>query len=85
VISTDRGAPARRSTRGGGRADALLRLVPTLFLIPVAAGLGISFVRLIGTAHPLYGWTMSINADAEAMYLGTWPFQDPAHGFTGDA
>jgi hypothetical protein len=28
---------------------------------------------------------MSIEADAAAMYLGIWPYGDPATGFTGDA
>lgn len=68
-----------------GRAAALARLAPLLILIPVAAGIAVGFARLLQTTHPVYGWSMSINADAEAIYLGQWPFRDPADGFTGDA
>jgi hypothetical protein len=74
-----------RTPTGADRALLAARLAPLLVLLPVAGGMGLAFIRLLGTTHPVYGWSMSINADAEAMYLGIWPYRDPAEGFTPDA
>lgn len=61
----------------------LLVASPLLFGVPVALGIAISVVRLLGTAHPDLGWTTIVNNDAEALYLGHTLYQNPAHGYTG--
>jgi hypothetical protein len=60
-------------------------LVPLVFLVPVLVGVGLSVARLVQVRYPAYGWTMSVDSDAQAMALGIWPFQDPAKGYTGNA
>jgi hypothetical protein len=54
-----------------------------LFGVPVALGIVISVVRLLGTRYPDLGWATTVNSDAEELYLGHTLFQNPAHGYTG--
>src|SRR3954454_7964269 len=76
------GTGTRPRTRAGVVAPAL---VPLLFLVPVAATIVLSLARLVQVRYPAYGWTMNIDADAQALAFGISPFQDPAHGYTGSA
>jgi hypothetical protein len=54
-----------------------------LFGAPVAFGIAVSVVRLLGTRHPYLGWATTVNNDAEELYLGHTLYQNPAHGYTG--
>jgi hypothetical protein len=64
-------------------AGSLLILSPLLFGVPVAIGIVISVVRLIGTRYPILEWATTVNSDAEELYLGHTLYQNPAHGYTG--
>jgi hypothetical protein len=72
-----------RKTRRGRLVAALIISAPLLFGIPVALGIAISVIRLIGTPYPDLGWATTIKSDAEELYLGHTLFQNPAHGYTG--
>jgi hypothetical protein len=63
--------------------SSLLLVSPLLFGAPVAIGIAISVVRLLGSAHPDLGWATTVNSDAEELYLGHTLYQNPAHGYTG--
>jgi hypothetical protein len=54
-----------------------------LFGVPVALGIVISVIRLLGTRYPDLGLATVVNSDAEQLYLGHTLYQDPAHGYTG--
>lgn len=54
-----------------------------LFGAPVALGIFVSVVRLLGTRYPYLGWATTVNSDAEELYLGHTLYQNPAHGYTG--
>jgi hypothetical protein len=54
-----------------------------LFGVPVALGIVISAIRLLGTRYPDLGYATVVNSDAEQLYLGHTLYQDPAHGYTG--
>ena len=79
------------SGRGGfARAGARARIVrspliasPLLFGAPVALGIAVSFVRLLGLRYPYLGWATTVNSDADELYLGHTLYQNPAHGYTG--
>lgn len=82
--------PRSQSTSGlGGNARrvrlACLPLIaaPLLFGVPVALGIVVSFVRLVGVRFPDLGWATTVNSDAEELYLGHTLYQSPAHGYTG--
>jgi hypothetical protein len=77
-----RGRPSDRAARRR-TAGSLLTASPLLFGIPVAIGIAVSLIRLLGTAHPDLGWATTVNSDAEELYLGHTLYQDPAHGYTG--
>jgi hypothetical protein len=67
----------------GRIAGSLLMASPLLFGVPVALGIVISVIRLLGTRYPDLGWATTVNSDAEELYLGHTLFQNPAHGYTG--
>lgn len=85
--------PRRRSAGGrDGHAGnpARARVVrssliaaPLLFGVPVALGIVVSVVRLVGLRYPDLGWATTVNSDAEELYLGHTLYQNPAHGYTG--
>jgi hypothetical protein len=54
-----------------------------LFGVPVALGIVISVIRLLGTRYPDLGGATLVNSDAEQLYLGHTLYQNPAHGYTG--
>jgi hypothetical protein len=54
-----------------------------LFGAPVALGIVVSVVRLLGLRYPYLGWATTVNSDAEELYLGHTLYQNPAHGYTG--
>jgi hypothetical protein len=54
-----------------------------LFGAPIALGLLISVIRLLGNPYPYLGWATTVNNDAEELYLGHTLYQNPAHGYTG--
>lgn len=87
VISVD--TTTRGAVGGGGKAarkriaGSLLIASPLLFGVPVALGIVISVIRLLGTHYPDLGWATTVNSDAEELYLGHTLFQNPAHGYTG--
>jgi hypothetical protein len=56
-----------------------------LFGVPVALGIVISVIRLLGTRYPDLGSATLVNSDAEQLYLGHTLYQNPAHGYTGTA
>ena len=58
-------------------------LTPLLFGVPVALGIVISVIRLLGTRYPDLGFATLGNSDAEQLYLGHTLYQNPAHGYTG--
>jgi hypothetical protein len=66
-------------------ARSLLVITPLLFGVPVALGVAISAIRLLGTRYPDLGYATLTNGDAEQLYLGHTLYQDPAHGYTGTA
>ncbi len=63
--------------------DRLTDLAPALFGVPVVIGLLVSIFHLLGTHSPDLGWAVTVNSDAEALYLGHTLYQDPAVGYTG--
>jgi hypothetical protein len=67
----------------GRVAGSLLIISPLLFGVPVALGIVISIIRLIGTRYPDLGWATTINSDAEELYLGHTLYQNPARGYAG--
>jgi hypothetical protein len=54
-----------------------------LFGVPVALGIVISVVRLLGIRYPDLGYSTAVNSDAEQLYLGHTLYQNPADGYTG--
>jgi hypothetical protein len=84
-LGADSGSwPSARSLARKKRLGRLLPLVsPLLFGVPVAIGIAISVIRLLGTAYPNLGWATTVNSDAEELYLGHTLYQNPAHGYTG--
>src|SRR5580692_10478217 len=54
-----------------------------LFGVPIALGLLVSVIRLLGNRYPYLGWATTVNNDAEELYLGHTLYQNPAHGYTG--
>jgi hypothetical protein len=58
-------------------------LTPLLFGVPVALGIVVSVVRLLGLRYPNLLWATTVNSDAEELYLGHALYQSPAHGYTG--
>lgn len=75
---------AASAKKSGERALGwLLAASPVLVGAPVVLGIAISIVRLIGTAYPDLGSAVSVNSDAEALYLGHAIYQSPAYGYTG--
>jgi hypothetical protein len=54
-----------------------------LFGVPVALGIVISVVRLLGIRYPDLGPSTVVNSDAEQLYLGHTLYQNPADGYTG--
>jgi hypothetical protein len=64
-------------------ARSPLIAAPLLFGIPVALGIVVSVVRLLGVRYPNLGWATTVNSDAEELYLGHTLYQNPAHGYTG--
>ncbi len=80
---------ASRRNELGGRAargrlvGSLLVASPLLFGVPVALGIVISVIRLLGTHYPDLGWATTVNSDAEQLYLGHTLYQDLARGYTG--
>jgi hypothetical protein len=56
---------------------------PLLFAVPVALGIVVSVVRLVGIRYPDLGWATTVNSDAEQLFLGHTLYQNPAHGYTG--
>lgn len=73
---------------GGGTARARILCSPLivaslLFGVPVALGIVVSVVRLLGVRYPDLGWATTVNSDAEELYLGHTLYQNPAHGYTG--
>lgn len=87
---TTRWQPASARSRLGDRAERLriarapLVASPLLFAAPVALGIAVSFIRLLGIRYPDLGWSTTVNSDAEQLYLGHTLYQDPAHGYTGE-
>jgi hypothetical protein len=63
--------------------DRLANVAPALFGVPVVLGLLVSITGLLGTHSPDLGWAVTVNSDAEALYLGHTLYQDPAAGYTG--
>ena len=80
--STERDELGRKPARASF-ARSLLGLTPLLFGVPVALGIVISVIRLLGTRYPDLGLATVVNSDAEQLYLGHTLYQDPAHGYTG--
>jgi hypothetical protein len=72
------GKPAR-----GRVARSLLLVTPLLFGVPVALGIVISVIRLLGTRYPDLGAATLVNSDAEQLYLEHTLYQNPARGYTG--
>jgi hypothetical protein len=79
-----------RDGLGGGGDTAPARVVyaplivaSLLFGAPVAFGIAVSVIRLLGIRYPSLGWATTVNSDAEELYLGHTLYQNPAHGYTG--
>ena len=72
-----------RAARGG--VSSLLLTSPLLFGVPVALGIAISVIRLLGTAHPDLGPETAVFNDAEQLYLGHGLYHDPASGYAAGA
>jgi hypothetical protein len=73
---------------GGDTARARILYAPLvaaslLFGAPVALGIAVSVIRLLGIRYPNLGWATTVNSDAEELYLGHTLYQNPAHGYTG--
>jgi hypothetical protein len=88
VASLGRGSARERDGRGGkparGRVvSSLLGLTPLFFGVPVALGIVICVIRLLGTRYPDLGASTVVNSDAEQLYLGHTLYQNPANGYTG--
>ena len=87
MISVD--TKEREVVRSGGRAarvrvaGSVLGISPLLFGVPVALGIVISVIRLLGTRYPDLGWATTVNSDAEQLYLGHTLYQNLAEGYTG--
>jgi hypothetical protein len=82
------GSAGERDRLGGAVAwrhapRSLLIAAPLLFAVPVALGIVVSVVRLVGIRYPDLGWATTVNSDAEQLYLGHTLYQNPAHGYTG--
>jgi hypothetical protein len=82
--STERDGLVRKPARASF-ARSLLVITPLLFGVPVALGIAISVIRLLGTGYPDLGAATLVNSDAEQLYLGHTLYQNPAHGYTGTA
>jgi hypothetical protein len=79
-----RGGVRSTADTAAGRVTGLLRVFPPLlFGVPVALGIAISVIRLLGTGYPDLGWATTVNSDGEELYLGHTIYQNPAHGYTG--
>jgi len=57
--------------------------LPLVFALPVVAGVVVSLVRLVGSAHPAAAWSNVTNGSTAALFVGSDVYQDPARGFTG--
>lgn len=88
-------SPPRSRSAGGhsglGGKTGLARIVrlpliltPLLFGVPVALGIVVSIVRLLGVRYPYLAWATTVNSDAEQLYLGHTLYQNPIHGYTGE-
>jgi hypothetical protein len=65
----------------GTRAERIWCLVPLVFALPVFAGIALTLGRLVTADNVLIGYGSAIDADAIAMFLGHWPYRDPATGY----
>src|SRR5438132_1508242 len=82
-----RRSPAAALVRRIGRdpSDLACSLVVLAIAVPVLAAIAITTIRLLATKYPAIGWASTVNADAEAIFLGHWPYVDPATGYAAEA
>ena len=76
-------APRSASPAGarGGVREILCCLVPLVFAVPVLAAISVTTGRLIAARDVWINYGSAINGDAVAMFLGQWPYRDPASGY----